>query len=331
MSSNKKDINTLHKQLKDFSKKRTLVAQKSKSQRRISFIVFQLLLYFSYTFGFFVFFSIRDKQFTISTFSNLLWAVSFFLSAMIYRNSSLQAPTDKKQLDEWIWKKGRRNFIYYFFAFLLFAINQGLPISIFGQYRLFAAMGYLSLAVYFLCILSILWKPELFTSGFIGGIGSSAQLFFIGALPSRLALLTVPDAKPLFLWLIIPSVLPYLGLLYILWRTKTLNFVQFAVLQVIHPDRLLTALRNRDQIIQDQYEALKIKNRVEKDVSLGIKTELIKLYATENKSWSQNLWWLGMAVALTAFLINTIGQLIVQDALYAPLIKPILCQIFTCK
>src|SRR5258706_3690063 len=221
MSTNKKDINTLYKQLKGFSKKRAVTAQKSKTQRRVSFIVFQVLLYFSYVSGFFVFFSIRDKQFTLNTFSNLLWSISFFLSALIYRNSSLQAPSEKKELDEWIWKKGRRNFTYYFLAFLLFAINQGLPISIFGRYRLFAVIGYLSLAIYFACVLIVLWKPTLFTSGFVGGIGSSAQLFFIGALPSRLALLLEPNDKTLFLLLIIPGLLPYIGLLYAIWRTKT--------------------------------------------------------------------------------------------------------------
>ncbi len=331
MSSNKKDIDSLYKQLKSFSQKRAMTAQKSKAQRRVSFVVFQVLLYFSYIFGFFVIFSIRDKQFTLNTFSNLLWFASFFLSAMIYRNSSLQAPVDKKELDEWIWKKGKKNFIYYFLAFLLFAINQGLPISIFGQYRLFAVTGYLSLAIYFACVLLILWKPSLFTSGFIGGIGSSAQLFFIGALPSRLAILVAPNDKALFLLLIIPSLLPYIGLLYALWQTKTLNLVQIATLQVIHPDRLLTALRNRDQIIRDQYEALKIKHKTEKDLSLGVKAELIKLYSIENRSRSQNLWWLGMAMALTAFIISTIGQLIIQDALYAPLVKPILCQFLNCK
>jgi hypothetical protein len=107
--------------------------------------------------------------------------------------------------------------------------------------------------------------------------------------------------------------------------------VQIAVLQVIHPERLFAALRSRSQIIKDQYEALKIKYKTEKDLPLGVKTELIKLYSSENKSWSQNLWWFGIALALTAFIINTIGQLIIQDALYAPIIKPILCQFFICK
>jgi hypothetical protein len=213
MPSNKKDVNALHKQLKGFSEKRIISAQKSKTQRGVSFILFQILLYFSYTFGFFVIFSIRDKQFTISTFSNLLWFFSFFLSALIYRNSSLKAPTDKKELDEWIWKQGRKTFIYYFFAFILFAINQGLPISIFGSYRLFAAMGYLGLAIYFACVLLVLWKPSLYTSGFIGGVGSSVQLFFVGFLPSRLALLITPNDNILFL-------LPYIGLLYVARKEK---------------------------------------------------------------------------------------------------------------
>jgi hypothetical protein len=88
----------------------------------------------------------------------------------------------------------------------------------------------------------------------------------------------------------------------------------------------LTALRSSSQIIRDQYEALKLKNKIEKDLTFGVKTELIKLYSSENKSWSQNLWWLGMAVALTAVIFNTIGQLIIQDALYAPVIKPISCK-----
>jgi len=331
MPSNKKNVDALHKQLKGFSEKRIASAQKSKTQRGISFIVFQILLYFSYTFGFFVIFSIRDKQFTINTFSHLLWFLSFFLSALIYRNSSLKAPTDKKELDEWIWKQGRKTFIYYFFAFILFAINQGLPISIFGSYRLFAAMGYLGLAIYFACVLLVLWKPSLYTSGFIGGVGSSTQLFFVGFLPSRLALLITPNDNILFLLLVIPALLPYIGLLYIARKAKAPNLVQIAVLQVINPDRLLTALRSSSQIIRDQYEALKLKNRIEKDLSFGVKTELIKLYSSENKSWSQNLWWLGTAVALTAFIFNTIGQLIIQDTLYVPVIKPILCKFFACE
>ena len=331
MPSNKKDVNALSKQVKDFSQKRIMSAQKSKTQRVISFIVFQTLLTFSYISGFFVIDSIREKQFTLNTASNLLWFLSFFLSALIYRNSTLKAPTDKKELDEWIWKQGRKTFIYYFFAFILFAINQGLPISIFGDYRLFAMIGYLSLAIYFACVLLVLWKPSLFTSGFIGGVGSSAQLFFIGFLPSRLAILLMPNDNILFLLLAIPVLLPYLGLLYIARKNKAPNLVQIAVLQVINPDRLLTALRNSSQIIRDQYEALKLKNKIDKDLSLGVKTELIKLYVSENKSWSQNLWWLGTAIALTTFILNAIGQLIVQDTLYMPVIKPILCKIFSCE
>lgn len=192
-------------------------------------------------------------------------------------------------------------------------------------------MGYLGLATYFACVLLVLWRPALYTSGFIGGVGSSALLFFIGFLPSRLALLITQNDNLLFLLLVVPALLPYIGLLYIARKEKAPNLVQIAVLRVINPDRLLTALRSSSQIIRDQYEALKLKNKMEKDLSFGVKTELIKLLLSENKSSSQNLWWLGMAVALTIFILNTIGQLIIQDALYAPFIKPVLCKIFTCE
>ncbi len=331
MPSNKKDVDALRKQLKNVSQKRIVWAKKNNTQRGVSFIIFQIMLYFSYIFGFFVIFSIRDKQFTLNTVSNLLWFLSFFLVALIYRNSSLKAPTDKKELDEWIWKQGRKTFVYYFFAFILFAINQGLPISIFGSYRLFAAMGYLGLAVYFACVLLVLWKPSFYASGFLGGVGSSAQLFFIGFLPSRLALLVTPNDDILLLLLVIPALLPYLGLLYIARKNKVPNLVQIAVLQVANPDRLLTALRNSSQIIRDQYEALKLKDKLDKDLSFGVKMELAKLYVSENKTWSQNLWWLGMAMVFTKFILDAIGQLLVQDTLYVPVIKPILCRILNCE
>src|SRR5215207_1695383 len=135
MSSKKQDINALQKKLRKLSKERVSSAQQSKWQRRFAFVFFQALLVLSYMSGISLIQSVSQKRFDLQSFSSLLWFVSFFLAALVWRNSSLEAPSDKKQLDEWIWKKGKRNFIYYFLAFVLFAVNQGLPISIFGENR----------------------------------------------------------------------------------------------------------------------------------------------------------------------------------------------------
>lgn len=330
MSSKKQDINALQKKLRKFSKERTKSAQKSKRQRRFAFVFFQALLVLSYISGISLIKSVSEKRFDLQSFSSLLWFASFFLAALVWRNSSLEAPSDKKLLDEWIWKQGKRTFIYYFIAFALFAVNQGLPISIFGENRFFAVLGYLGMAIYFGCVLLVLWKPELFTSGLIGGIGSSALLFFVGFFPSRIALLVNPNCTVLFALLLFPIMLPYLGFVYVSTKDVGLNIVQVSVLQVIHPERLFVALREQSQIISDQYQALLIKKQFEKELSLGIKTELIKLYASEHKSSSQGFWWLASATAFALFILSSIAELIIQDVIYMPYIKPILCKILSC-
>lgn len=254
-----------------------------------------------------------------------------FLSALVWRNSSLEAPSGKKELDEWIWKKGKRNFTYYFIAFILFAVNQGLPISLFGENRFFAILGYIGIAIYCGCVLLVLWKPELFTSGLVGGIGSSANLVFMGFFPSRMALLLKPSNNILFILLLIPLLLPYFGFLFNrIKKNNGLNIVQISVLQVIHPERLFVALRQQSQIISDQYQALLIKKHFEKELPLGIKTELVKLYASEHKSMSESFWWLATATAFALFIINVVAELIVQDVFYIPYIKPFLCKILAC-
>jgi hypothetical protein len=331
MSPRTQDIDALYKKLSGLSKKRADSARKSKGQRRVAFIVFQGLLFFSYIYGFSFIASIIKKEFDIKAFSSLLWFVSMFLSALVWRSSSLEAPSGKKELDEWIWKQGKRNFTYYFVAFILFAINQGLPISIFGDNRFFAILGYIGVAVYCGCVLLVLWRPELFTSGLVGGVGSSANLFFVGFLPSRLALLANPNSNVLFALLFIPLVLPYFGFLYRKYKQNDgLNIVQISVLQIIHPERLFVALRQQSQIIHDQYQAFLIKKQFEKELPLGIKTELVKLYASEHKSSSEGFWWLAGATAFAIFILDVLAQLIVQDVFYAPYIKPFLCKILVC-
>lgn len=331
MSSKTKDINALYKKLSGLSKKRSDSARKSKGERRFAFIFYQGLLFFSYIYGISFIASLVKKGFDINAFSSLLWFSSMFLSALVWRNSSLEAPTGKKELDEWMWKKGKRNFTYYFIAFILFAINQGLPISIFGENRFFAILGYIGVVIYCGCVLLVLWKPELFTSGLVGGVGSSANLFFMGFLPSRLVLLANPSNKIMFLLLFIPLLLPYFGFLYNRHKQNNgLNIVQVSVLQVIHPERLFVALRQQSQIIHDQYQALLVKKQFEKELPLGIKTELVKLYASEQKSSSESFWWLAGATTFAFFILNVLAELIVQDVFYIPYIKPFLCKILVC-
>lgn len=254
-----------------------------------------------------------------------------FLSGLVWRNSSLEAPSGKKELDEWLWKKGKQNFTYYFIAFILFAINQGLPISVFGENRFFAILGYIGMAIYCGCVLLVLWKPQLFTSGLVGGLGSSANLFFMGFLPSRIALLLNPNSSILLVLLFIPLLLPYFGFLYNRIRQSDgLNIVQISVLHAIHPERLFIALRQQSQIISDQYHALLIKKKFEKELPLGIQTELVKLYATEHKTSSESFWWLAGATTFAFFILNVIAEFIVQDVFYIPYIKPFLCKILAC-
>lgn len=331
MSTKSQDIDALYKKLSGLSKRRTNSARKSKKQRRFAFIFYQGLLFFSYIYGISFFASIVKKEFDINALSSLLWFASMFLSALVWRNSSLEAPSGKKELDEWIWKKGKRNFTYYFIAFILFAINQGLPISVFGENRFFAILGYVGIAIYCGCVLLVLWKPELFTSGLVGGIGSSANLVFLGFFPSRMALLLKPSNNILFILLFIPLILPYLGLIYNrIKQSNELNIVQVSVLQVIHPERLFVALRQQSQIISDQYRALLLKKHFEKELPLGIKTELVKLYASEHKAISESFWWLATATAFALFIVNVIAELIIQDVFYIPYIKPFLCKILVC-
>jgi hypothetical protein len=275
----------------------------------------------------------RDNHFrvNIDIIYYTLWSISLFLAGLGLLVQSRGGPDNDKVFDEWIWKQGRKTFIYAFLAFLIQAINQTLPAqnNFFGQYRVFILIGYLAFAIFSGSILIIYWKPKLVLSGSLTGIGSSAMLFYLGFIPARIIAILQPD--PMYFWIsiVFPVIVPLIFLIRRQIDPKTLNPVQFAVINTIHPDRLFTALRTYNQVLEDQFEALKVKFRLEKDLPLGVKTELIKLYAEQGKTENEIQWWITVIAGLVALMTGAIGEAFFQDLLYDPLIKPFLCTIIS--
>jgi hypothetical protein len=113
-------------------------------------------------------------------------------------------------------------------------------------------------------------------------------------------------------------------------RTKSLNLVQFAVLSIINPARLLIALRSHDQEIRDQYNALVVKTHLEQDLSLGVQKELVRLMVEENKKERDRLWWL---IPIFLSVAAVVGQSLIQDLVYENTIKPLVCSMtgFLCQ
>ena len=153
-----------------------------------------------------------------------------------------------------------------------------------------AAVGYIGYGVFFCTVIAVLARPELFVSEQITTIASSCFALAVATAPVRIVAAFQPSSVTV--WNTVLLSLPLMvTATYQQLRPKSLNIVQFTVLYIINPARLLTALRSHNRVIQDQYNALLVKTHLERNLSLGVQKELVQLIVKENKSTKEHLWW----------------------------------------
>jgi hypothetical protein len=318
-----KQSKTLQNQLKAFLVKRQNIAQTEKKTRTISYLVAFPVWYIIYLQAFILYQEINAQGLTkISIISSINLLSMVFVGIILVINYS-QPPKEKEKIDGWLWKRGQRRTILFLLVFLLQAIAQIFDKGVFGSHKYFVSASYLAYSLFFGCVLLIAYNPKLFFSKAINIIGTTSFFLFIGYMPIRLvALFGVEFNNSMFLWNI-----PAIIILIIGFRFIPLSIVQTAVMQIIEPDRLFSHLRSEHQIIQDQYKALQIKAKMEKEISLGIKTELIKLYAKEHNEKNKHYFLIGVVISLSIFTLTSLGDAFIQDILYGNIIKPILCKL----
>lgn len=320
-----KQSKTLQKDIKSFLTKRQKISLADKRTKTISYLAAFPVWYLIYLQLFVLYQEIKTQGFTTASIVPSINLFSIFFVALILMVNYSNMPKEKEKVDKWLWKKGQRRAILLLLIFLLQALAQLFDGSIFGVHKYYVSVSYLAFAVFFGSVLTIVLHPKLFFSKTINSIGMISFFLFIGYMPIRLIILMGIELNNfIFLWS-----LPAIFLLIIGFKSIPISVVQIAAIQIIEPDRLFSHLRSEHQIIQDQYEALQIRSKLEKEISLGIKTELIKLYAKEYNEKNKNFWLIGLAASLSVFILSSVGEAFFQDILYGNFIRPALCNIFS--
>jgi len=116
-----------------------------------------------------------------------------------------------------------------------------------------------------------------------------------------------------------------------LWHksTKGISFVQDAALKVIQPKYLLPYLRPYIETIKDKLIAYELWQNLENTQQYGVMQALGEIIVLENKPRFEMIWVIITAVALAIFQViyNSFGQFFLQDIVYMPYVKPLLCAI----
>ncbi len=262
---------------------------------------------------------------TASVMYDWLLAVNYVLFSFLLFLYAQIPPVDKAKLDMWLLRRGRRTLLLFTTILLVQIASQMLPaeITVFGRYRVMAAVGYLGYSVFFCTVIAVLARPELFVSERITTLASSCFALALAAAPVRIIAAFQPSAVTV--WNTILLSLPLMVVVtYQQLRPRSLNIVQFTVLYIMNPARLLTALRSHNKVIQDQYNALLVKTRLERNLSLGVQKELVQLMVKENKSTKERLWWF---IPIVVFILTAIGESLIQDLLYESIIRPLFCEV----
>lgn len=268
-----------------------------------------------------------EAGFTASVMYDWLLAVNYVLFSFLLFLYAQIPPVNEADLDMWLLKRGRRTLLLFTTILMVQIASQMLPadITVFGRYRVMAAIGYVGYGIFFCTVIAVLARPELFVSERITTIASSCFALAVATAPVRIVAAFQPSAVTV--WNTVLLSLPLIAAAtYQQLRPKSLNIVQFTVLYIINPARLLTALRSHNRVIQDQYNALLVKTRLERNLSLGVQKELVQLIVKENKSTQERLWWF---IPIVGFILAAIGESLIQDLLYERIIRPLLCRVLS--
>lgn len=270
--------------------------------------------------------------------SFLLMSLGVFVQSRIWASLRKTPPSSKKEFDFWVRKDYKKQVLYWGVFYLLLAIANSLSKYTFGTFQVLGVLSYLSLVVFFGCVFGVVINPKLFISGFVGGIGTVTYYIFVLLMPVRVAIellvpfsriIQIPQSFMYFsVFLLIMLFVPILNRL----KDKGLNKVQSYSLLAVNPDRLIAAIRPYEKLLKDKYQALNVKLNLDSELSYGVKEELIKLYVEENKSNTEKFWIVTFLIAIATFIVTSLGQSFLEDVLYNPFIKPLLCTITqSCK
>ena len=263
--------------------------------------------------------------------SFLLMSLGMFFQSRIWASLRKTPPSSKKEFDLWVRKDYKKQVLYWGVFYLLLAIANSLSKDTFGNFQMLGVLSYTSFVVFIGCVFGVVINPKLFISGFVGGVGTVTYYIFTFLMPVRVAIeVLVPFSRViqipqsftyLFILLLIVLFVPILNKL----KDKGLNKVQSYSLLAVSPDRLIAAIRPYEKLLKDKYQALSVKLNLDSELSYGVKEELIKLYAEENKSKTEKFWIVTFLVAIVTFVVTSLGQSFLEDVLYNPFIKPLLC------
>jgi hypothetical protein len=248
------------------------------------------------------------------------------------RIKTLPSPRIKSERDIKLWLLGRRFLVAAISGFALVVIlivwfnGPGNEPS-----KALFVVGAIGVFVEALTVLVIVEKPQLFTSAPLIGIGTGA--FFVWAPLIPLAFLAgsfkfLGGAKPFDIFHFVGCFFTALYLYPAFWRIKsarTLGRIQYVVVQLVRPERLLHALADHSQIMADQIRAMRIIESLERRRDYGVQLALLETLAKIHKSPSSRRWALMTSAVL--FILGAVGQIFFQDLLYKPLIKPLMCKI----
>jgi hypothetical protein len=178
------------------------------------------------------------------------------------------------------------------------------------------------------CVLSVVIKPKLFTSGFVGGLGTVCFYIFAYFMPFRVFIeffTPISGTAQIPVWVKALFAIALVFIFIPIFRNLTkreLNKVQYYALQAMNPDRLMAAIRPYEKILKDKYQALTVKLSLESELSYGVKEELIKLYVEENQSKTQKFWVIvtlfTATIAMLNFVFSSLGQSVIEDFIYVP-------------
>ena len=324
----KEGISKLVKRLLSSRNKQQLVTSR---QKAIFNITFNVLLFIAYVTWISAIYELKDRKWEMNVqfIYEILNGTGLFLGAVIFNLAKKSSPSTltKNERNEWLWSEGRKRYILFFWAFTIIAIAQLLPadLSVYGQYKYFASLGFWGYSLFSGVVLIVIWKPKLFLSYQLTGFGSGAAVFALSQMPVRLA--SIFNPSPIIFFLIM-SIATLFAVAIIISRSVykySLNPVQVSVLSFIKPERLLISLRTHYNEIRDQYNAVILHKKLVRELSPGIKTELIKIFAEQYKSEKETRWWIAGVFSIIVFVVGAIGEAFFQDLLYQPFVKKILC------
>ncbi|MBE0670357.1 MAG: hypothetical protein IH588_07200 [Anaerolineales bacterium] len=255
------------------------------------------------------------------------YALTFaFLAAALLGRVLMSVPpkTGKDEIERWIWKRNLKLNIYGF----LFVIGLTSSYSFIYQDAIRQAVLVLNLITVIIvafCFLLVHAKPSLFLNSFINSIGTSAIIAFVILYLLRLVFTNQ------FHWFLIGAVAltPIIRSWWTGRKTQLLTLFQMAVLQSIDTDRLFKSLRSFREVLRDKSRALDIWLRLEEKFSYGEKEEFIRLLVSVNDSEKKRFY--KIIINLLAWvllaIVGAIVALLVEDFLYAPVLKTYFCDI----